>query len=217
MRSHTALIRGSISLIRTRAALAVTVLAIAAVIGACQNARSGNQPARDSAAPAAAHDTGTSVPHSGSVDRGRYLVAVTGCSDCHTPFKLGSQGPEPDLTRRLAGHPQELKMPPAPKLGDSPWVWVGSGTNTAFAGPWGVSYAANLTPDQQTGMGIWTEGMFVKAMRTGRHFGEARPIQPPMPWQCVGQMTDDDLKSIYAYLRTIPAVKNQVPEYAPPG
>jgi hypothetical protein len=130
---------------------------------------------------------------------------------------MGPKGPEPDLSRHLSGHPQELKMPPAPKLGDGPWVSVGSGTNTAFAGPWGVSYAANLTPDQQTGLAIWTEEMFVKAMRTGRHFGEARPIQPPMPWQCVGQMTDEDLKSVYAYLRTIAPVKNQVPEYAPPG
>lgn len=152
------------------------------------------------------------------VARGEYLVTVGGCNDCHTPFKLGPNGPEPDLSRRLSGHPAKLVMPPAPKLGNSPWAWSGAITNTAFAGPWGVSYARNLTPDQVSGLGIWDEKLFIKTIRTGRHWGTGRPILPPMPWQNYAMMTDDDLKSVYAYLRSIPAVSNEVPDaiLAPP-
>jgi len=148
------------------------------------------------------------------VERGQYLVTVAGCNDCHTPFKMGAHGPEPDMTRMLAGHPQNLAMPPAPSS-QGPWIWSGAATNTAFAGPWGVSYASNLTPEPNTGLGIWTEDLFVKALRTGRHWGQARPILPPMPWQNYARMTDDDLKAIYAYLRTIPPVVNTVPESVP--
>lgn len=146
------------------------------------------------------------------VERGRYLVAIGGCNDCHTPMKMGAKGPEPDMSRMLSGHPEMLKMPPAPKLGQGPWVWVAAGTNTAFAGPWGVSYTANLTPDRMTGLGIWNEEMFVKTIRTGRHWGVGRPILPPMPYQNVAQLTDEDLKSVFAYLQSIPPVKNQVPD-----
>ena len=82
---------------------------------------------------------------------------------------------------------------------------------TAWAGPWGITYAANLTPDANTGLGIWTEDMFVKALRTGRHMAAGRKILPPMPWQNLAALDDDDLKAIYGYLRTIPPVSNQVP------
>lgn len=153
-------------------------------------------------------------PASAAVERGRYLVTVAGCNDCHTPFKMGPNGPEPDMTRMLAGHPQDLQMPPAPAA-QGPWLWAGAATNTAFAGPWGVSYASNLTPEPNSGIGIWTEDLFIKALRTGRHWGQARPILPPMPWQNYSRMTDDDLKAVYAYLRTIPPVANSVPESVP--
>jgi len=83
---------------------------------------------------------------------------------------------------------------------------------TAWSGPWGVSYAQNLTPDENTGMGIWTEEMFVQALRTGRHMGVSRPILPPMPWEVYRRLSDEDLKSVYAFLRSIPPVKNRVPE-----
>jgi mono/diheme cytochrome c family protein len=151
------------------------------------------------------------------VDRGRALVNFGGCHDCHTPLKMGANGPEPDMSRALSGHPAQLVMPPAPKLG-GPWVWAAAGTNTAFAGPWGVSYTRNLTPDQVTGLGIWTEEMFIKTMRTGRHMGVSRPILPPMPWQNLNSLPDEDLKSIYAYLRTIKPIHNEVPDaiIAPP-
>jgi mono/diheme cytochrome c family protein len=148
------------------------------------------------------------------VERGEYLVTVAGCNDCHTPFKMGPNGPEPDMSRMLAGHPQNLQMPAAPAA-QGPWIWAGAATNTAFAGPWGVSYASNLTPEPNSGIGIWTEDLFIKALRSGRHWGQARPILPPMPWQNYSRMTDDDLKAMYAYLRTIPPVANSVPESIP--
>lgn len=146
------------------------------------------------------------------VKRGGYLVKATACHDCHTPFKMGPKGPEPDMARMLSGHPESLVMPKPPELGQGPWVYVGSGTNTAYAGPWGITYAINLTPDQNTGIGIWTEEMFVKAIRTGKHFGTSRPILPPMPWQSYSNMTDEDLKAIYAYLKSIPPIANKVPD-----
>lgn len=152
------------------------------------------------------------------VARGEYLVTIGGCHDCHTPHKLGPNGVEPDMSRALSGHPENLKMPAAPNVGEGPWVWVGAGTNTAFAGPWGVSYAFNLTPEENTGIGIWTEDMFMKTIRTGRHWGVARPILPPMPWFNYAKMTDADLRAVYAYLRSVRPVKNRVPEaiVAPP-
>jgi len=146
------------------------------------------------------------------VERGKYIVSTAGCHDCHTPWKMGAKGPEPDMTRALSGHPEDFKVPPPPKLGNGPWVWTAVGTNTAFAGPWGISYTANLTPDRLTGTGIWTEDIFVKTIRTGRHWGVARPILPPMPWPVYRNMTDEDLKSVFAYLRTVKPIRNQVPE-----
>jgi mono/diheme cytochrome c family protein len=146
------------------------------------------------------------------VARGKYIVSTAGCHDCHTPWKMGPKGPEPDMTLALSGHPESFKLPPPPKLGDGPWVWSAAGTNTAFAGPWGVSYTANLTPDKLTGLGIWTEDTFIKTIRTGRHWGVARPILPPMPWSVYRNLTDDDLKAVYAYLQSQPPIHNRVPE-----
>ncbi len=150
------------------------------------------------------------------VARGRYLVTAGGCNDCHTPLKMGPNGPAPDLSRMLSGHPQDLKMPPAPALPPGPWMITGAATMTAWAGPWGVSFSANLTPDAETGLGRWTEREFVDAMRTGRHQGRGRAILPPMPVQNVAALTDADLSAVFAYLRTIPAVKNAVPDPLPP-
>jgi mono/diheme cytochrome c family protein len=150
-----------------------------------------------------------------SADRGKYLVTIVGCNDCHTPLKMGPKGPEPDMSRMLSGHPEGMKMPPPPKP-VGPWIIASAGTLTAWAGPWGISYAANLTPDSATGLGKWDETTFLLAIRNGKHIGNGRDIQPPMPWQWFRTMTDEDLKSVFAYLRTIPAVKNKVPDYVPP-
>jgi mono/diheme cytochrome c family protein len=153
---------------------------------------------------------------SAAVRRGEYLVKFGGCNDCHTPFKMGPKGPEKDMSRMLSGHPEQLEMPPAPALPPGPWMATMSATMTSFAGPWGVSFAANLTPDKDTGLGNWTEQNFVETMRNGRHLGRGRPILPPMPYPSVGGLTDPDLKAVFAYLRSIPPLKNRVPEPRPP-
>jgi mono/diheme cytochrome c family protein len=153
--------------------------------------------------------------HAAKVQRGEYLVKIMGCNDCHTPWKMGPQGPEPDVDRFLSGHPEQIGRLPMAQAAE-PFLWSGFATNTAFSGPWGVSYAFNLTPEQNTGLGIWTEDMFVQTIRTGRHMGVSRPINPPMPWPAYRNATDDDLKAVYAYLRTIKPIVNHVPEYQPP-
>lgn len=150
------------------------------------------------------------------VERGRYLVASIGCSDCHTPKKFGPAGPEPDESRHLSGHPEGTVLPPAPATSES-WPAVANSHFTAWSGPWGVTFTANLTPDTNTGIGIWTEEMFVNAIRTGRHMGTSRPILPPMPWPAFRNLTDEDLKSVFAYLRSIPPIHNRVPDPVPPA
>jgi mono/diheme cytochrome c family protein len=160
--------------------------------------------------------TQTAGAQSSAVTRGKYLVTIVGCNDCHTPKKMGPHGPEPDVTRLLSGHPESDKMPPPPNGGEA-WPIAVAPDLTAWSGPWGESFAANLTPDRNTGLGIWTEDMFVKAIRTGKHMGTSRAILPPMPWQELAQMSDADLKAIYAYLRTLKPVANHVPDPVPPA
>ena len=91
------------------------------------------------------------------IARGKYLVGFGDCSACHTPLKFGPNGPEPDMTRYLSGHPEATKLPP-PELKPGPWFAATAGM-TAWTGPWGISYAANLTPEKSSGLGIWTEAM----------------------------------------------------------
>jgi mono/diheme cytochrome c family protein len=153
---------------------------------------------------------------SSQVKRGEYLVNFGGCHDCHTPKKMGPKGPELDTDRLLSGHPEQMPVTPAPAL-QGPWMAATVVTMTAWSGPWGISFTANLTPDRETGLGAWTEQNFVDTMRTGRHMGRGRPILPPMPWQMAGNLTDQDLKAVFAYLRTIPSVKNRVPQPVPPA
>lgn len=153
--------------------------------------------------------------HEAMVKRGQYLVTIAVCNDCHTPLKNGPNGPEPDMSRMLSGHPSTEKVEPPPSTGDF-WFASASRTLTAWAGPWGISFTKNLTPDTLTGIGVWTEDMFIAAIRTGRHWGVSRPIMPPMPWMYYRNFTDDDLKAIFAYLQTIPPVYNEVPDYIPP-
>ena len=151
------------------------------------------------------------------IERGRYLVTVSGCNDCHTPWKSGPNGPEPDMSRMLSGHPETDTLPAPPPLLQGPWVVLVSETNTAWSGPWGISFTANLTPDEETGLGKWTLRMFTDTIRTGRHKGRGRPVLPPMPIQMYKHYTDEDLAAIFSYLRSIPAVKNRVPEPLSPG
>jgi hypothetical protein len=153
-------------------------------------------------------------------ERGRVLVTAAGCDDCHSPKKFGPKGPEPDPERRLSGHPEGVKIAAAFKPAPgSPWTIATTDDLTAWSGPWGVSFPANLTPDANTGLrsGVWTEELFIKALRTGKHLGTARDILPPMPWPDFAQLSDEDLKAIWAYLGTIPAINNHVPEPIPPA
>jgi mono/diheme cytochrome c family protein len=191
------------SVLQPRVLLVAAGLPIAFAVGAC------NQPV-----PLA------SVSAQQVVEHGRMLVIGGACHDCHTPKKPGLNGPEPDMDRMLSGHPENIKItaPYKPAPG-SPWAIGVSDDLTAWSGPWGVSFPANLTPDTLTGLrsGVWTEELFIKALRTGKHIGTARDILPPMPWNFYGQLSDDDLKAIWAYLGTIPAIKNHVPDPIPPA
>jgi hypothetical protein len=153
----------------------------------------------------------TTLAHAAD-DRGAYLVRIMGCADCHMPFRIGPNAPPgPDFARGLSGHPQDMPMP-VPPAATGPWNSGGSVTHTAYWGSWGVSYAANLTPDRGTGIGSWTEQDFANAMRTGKHVGVGRPILPPMPWRSFAAMTDDDLGAMYRYLMSQPAIVNHVPD-----
>lgn len=149
-------------------------------------------------------------------ERGKYLVELGGCHDCHTPKVFGADGvPAPDTKRLLSGHPA-AEPPPSWSPSDMKErnVAVTSSAGfTAWAGPWGASFAMNLTPDKETGIAEWSEDMFIKVARTGKHQGQpnGRDILPPMPWFNMKHLSDDDLKAMWAYLRSLPAVKNQVP------
>jgi mono/diheme cytochrome c family protein len=122
------------------------------------------------------------------VERGRYLVVVGGCNDCHTPGTLFGG---PDFSRAL------------------------SGSEIGWHGPWGVSFPRNLTPDPETGIGQWSTEDIVNTLKTGvRKNGTT--LLPPMPWPNTSQMTDADLHAIAAYLKSLPPVKHSVPKALPP-
>ncbi|WP_051378047.1 c-type cytochrome [Derxia gummosa] len=175
-------------------------------------------PATATSAPAGANGVRPSDPATlrRLVARGGYLVRGAACADCHTPLRMGPNGPEPDLARGLSGHPEGMALPPAPAAA-GPWLWGGAGSNTAFWGPWGVSYSANLTPDADTGLGAWSDADFIRTMRTGKHLGVGRPVLPPMPWSATGSLSDDDLRAMLAWLKSRPAVRNRVPAPQPPA
>lgn len=161
--------------------------------------------------------SGVAAPRADQVARGRYLVTVAGCNDCHTPLKAGPNGPEPDMSRMLSGHPESLSMPPSPALPpQGAWGVTVSASNTAWSGAWGVSFTANLTPDPDTGLGRWTPRNFKDTIRSGRHLGRGRPILPPMPVAMYKHMTDEDLEAVFGYLQSIPPIRNRVPEPRPP-
>ena len=203
---------------RHHVALVSAYLPIAVAIAGCSRPA-----APTTAAPAAA-------PAPPPAERGKVLVIAGGCNDCHTTKKMGPKGPEPDMSRMLAGHPEDIKItaPYKPAKGGflgigkgghtNPWAIGVTETLTAWSGPWGVSFAANLTPDPNTGLGggVWTEDVFVKTLKTGKHMATSRDILPPMPWNWYSQLSEDDLKAIWAYLRTIPPIVNHVPDPIPP-
>jgi mono/diheme cytochrome c family protein len=147
------------------------------------------------------------------IERGEYLVTAGGCHDCHSPKIFTAGALVIDSSRMLSGHPAAGEIPtiPAGTIGRNSWGALTSHDLTVWAGPWGISFASNLTPDEVTGTGAWLQSSFINAMRTGKHMGSGRPILPPMPWQNVGQLKDEDLKAIFAFLRSLKAVNNLVP------
>ena len=151
------------------------------------------------------------------VERGEYLVRFGSCNDCHTPWNFDPAigAPRPDMSRMLSGHPSAAPDPQG-AIGPGDIGLIGP-TFTSFALPFGTMYSLNLTPDIDTGTGSWTEEMFLDIFRTGRHLGgNGRGILPPMPWLWIRNLTDEDLISIFAYLRSIPPIHNLAPEPAIP-
>ncbi len=152
------------------------------------------------------------------IDRGKELVMEGNCDYCHTPMIETEEGPVPDVKRRLSGHPQDEEIPRLPDAEiDSPeWIeFLGTLDTTEWAGPWGIVFSKNITPDPGTGIGKWNEEIFIETMRSGKHIDLKRGILPPMPWQDYAKLSDDDLKAIFAYLMTLPPVKNAVPKPVP--
>ena len=159
----------------------------------------------------------TAVTKDSLIKRGAYLVAISGCNDCHSPKRMGPNGPEVDPEKLLSGHPANVPLPPVDTNAAKAWVQF-SMDQTVAVGPWGTTFAANLTPDP-SGIGEWTPDRFDKAMRQGKFHGidGTRPILPPMPVAGTRQLTDSDLQAIYTYLQSIRPVRNTVPEWIPPA
>ena len=101
------------------------------------------------------------------VDRGQYLATVMDCNGCHTPFKNG----EPDMTKRLSGHPESVGVKTPPKLPEG-WAVAINDTNTEWAGPWGVSFTANLTSDREHGTGDLDRGDVHQCDSEGKAHGD---------------------------------------------
>ncbi len=149
--------------------------------------------------------------------RGEYLVTIMGCHDCHSPKRMGPQGPEIIPERLLSGYPGDQPLPEVSTAGlPAGWAML-TPDLTAAVGPWGVSFAANITADA-TGIGNWTEEQFRKALTQGKSKGidGARPLLPPMPWFNYANIEDEDLQAIFAYLKSTHPVHNIVPPPIPP-
>jgi mono/diheme cytochrome c family protein len=188
----------------SRVVLAFASLSLAAAVVACNQSE-------PTPAPGESTEQASAATAESQIRRGELLIFGGGCHDCHTPKLMTPAGPEADMSRSLSGHPESQTIT-APFKGDAgPWTTHVNDHLTAWSGAWGVSFAANLTPDENTGIGIWTEEMFVNALKLGKHMGTSRQILPPMPWNYYGQLPEEDLKAMYAYLKSIPAVANRVP------
>ncbi len=124
-----------------------------------------------------------------TAEHGAYLATIMGCHDCHTPGALYGA---PDFQRALAG------------------------SEVGWSGPWGVSYARNITPDPVAGIGAWTEDQIVLTLRTGKR-PDGTALLPPMPWPAAASMKERDIRSVAKYLKSIVPVNHTVPASVPPG
>jgi len=165
-----------------------------------------------------AQDYGADSRQKDRVKRGKQLVNEGRCEDCHTPLIETKDGLKPDSQRTLSGHPFDAEIPEVPKVEIDSQEWIkflSTLDSTLWAGEWGISFSANLTPDPMTGIGKWNEEIFIEAMRTGRHVDLKRDINPPMPWKDYAKLSDDDLGAIFAYLSTLEPIHNTVPKPLP--
>jgi hypothetical protein len=153
------------------------------------------------------------------VKRGEYLVTIIGCDHCHSPKKMTEKGPITDMDRRFMGFPATDSIAAINKeeLGPGKWMLM-NGDLTAFVGPWGISYGANIT-SHETGIGTWSYEQFKKSVTEGKYKGmeNSRPVMPPMPWESFSELQEDDLKAIYEFLMTTKPIENVVPAYIPPS
>jgi mono/diheme cytochrome c family protein len=151
------------------------------------------------------------------VARGKYLVEIMGCHDCHSPKIMTPEGPVPDPDRLLSGHPSNEMNPPLDPKANPGWVLFSPGLTSAV-GPWGTSFSGNLTSDD-SGIGNWTEEQFKRAITKGLYKGleGSRPLLPPMPWQNFKHISDKDVHAIFTYLQSTKPVENVVPAPIAPG
>ncbi|RYY65818.1 MAG: diheme cytochrome c-553 [Chitinophagaceae bacterium] len=198
---------------RTLLVLGGVVAITASALLSCNNAKepSANTEGLNDAPKTAAQPTESEL-----IARGHYLVNMMGCNDCHSPKIMTAQGPAIDSAHLLSGHPAKLALPPIDQKAAKDWVLFHPNL-TAFVGPWGVSFAANLTSDA-SGIGNWTEEQFFRAIRQGKYKGleGGRSLLPPMPWQQYRNASDDDLSAIFHYLKSTTPVENVVPATIPP-
>ena len=151
------------------------------------------------------------------VQWGEHIVTIAGCNDCHTPKKMTPMGPVNDTSLMLSGHPENAPAPDVDrKMVESKGLVV-SQDFTSWVGPWGITYTANLTPDP-SGTGNWTEDQFVYALKNliSKGLPSSRHLLPPMSMMPVTEMTEDEIRAIYAYLRTIKPIKNNSVQPTPP-
>lgn len=174
------------------------------VIAACNNTKT-DEPAKESKQIFGGFEN--------QVKWGEHLVKVGGCNDCHTPKKMGPNGPENDMSLMLSGHPSQMPAADFDKNEAAKKGLIVTQSFTAWTGPWGITYAVNLTSDP-TGIGGWKEEQFVKCLHEKKWMGleGTRPLMPPMSMMPATEMSDDELKAIFAYLKSTPPVKNVAPD-----
>lgn len=161
-------------------------------------------------------NTTTTLSNDSLIRKGEYLVAIMGCDDCHSPKKMGPNGLELDMALRLSGYPSQRPLPPIDtNVLKNGWVTL-TGDLTGAVGPWGASFAANITSDE-TGIGNWTEEQFKKTITQGKWKGmdNSRTLLPPMPWQNYRNLKQEDLSAIFAFLKSTKPVKNVEPPVQP--